>query len=105
MNTNNIDHQGYWDELPSQTQLRRIREEKKWNPIQQQLKKKRHCHGNRKLQRFRKACRAKGLCDQRIKMLMEIHQANKSIQKRKEDVSTWNSSHTIKSSIDKNQVR
>ena len=102
MNTNNIDHQGYWDELPSQTQLRRVREERKWNPIQQQLKKKRHNRDNRKLQLFRKACQANGLSDQRIKMLREMHQTNKSIQKRKEDVSTC---HTIKFSIDKNQVR
>lgn len=105
MNTNNIDYQGYWDELPSQTQLRRMREENKWNPIQQQLKKKQRRGGNRKLNHFRKACRAKQSLEQRIKMLIEMNQANKSIQKRKEDVSTWNSSHTIKSSIDKKQVR
>jgi hypothetical protein len=105
MNTDHINHQGYWDELPSQTQLRRIREEKKWNPIQQQLKKKQRGGGNRKLNRFRMACRAKELTEQSIKMLIDIHQANKSMQKRKEDISTWNSSHTINVSMDKNQVR
>ncbi|CAF5109062.1 unnamed protein product, partial [Rotaria magnacalcarata] len=40
MNTNNIDYQPQWDELLSQTQLRRTREQNKWNHIQQQPKKK-----------------------------------------------------------------
>ncbi|CAF4087209.1 unnamed protein product [Rotaria magnacalcarata] len=107
MNTNNIDHQPHWDELLSQTELRRIREENKWNHIQQQQpKKKRRCCGNRKLQRFRKACRAKGLTEQRIKMLIEMRQPldyNIDNKKRQDDASTWNSNHTINISIDKNQ--
>ncbi|CAM4796060.1 unnamed protein product [Rotaria magnacalcarata] len=107
MNTNNIDHQPHWDELLSQTELRRIREENKWNHIQQQQpKKKRRCCGNRKLQRFRKACRAKGLTEQRIKMLIEMRQPlhyNIDNKKRQDDASTWNSNHTIKISMDKNQ--
>jgi hypothetical protein len=104
MNTNNINHQGYWDVLPSQTQLRRIGEKKEWKRIQQQPKKKGR-GGNRSLRRFRMACRAKGLLELKIKMLIERHQGNKPMQQRKDDASTWNSSHTINVSIDKNQVR
>ncbi|CAF4395358.1 unnamed protein product, partial [Rotaria magnacalcarata] len=107
MNTNNIDYQPQWDELLSQTQLRRTREQNKWNHIQQQPKKKQRCCGNRKLQRFRKSCRAKGLTEQRIKMLIEMQQPldrNIGNKNRQDDASTWNSSHTINISIDKNQV-
>ncbi|CAF4434829.1 unnamed protein product, partial [Rotaria magnacalcarata] len=100
MNTNNINHQGYWDELPSQTQLRGLIENQEWKRIQQQPKKKGR-GGNRSLRRFRMACRAKGLTELKIKMLIERHQANKPIQKRKDDASTWNSSHTINVSMDK----
>ncbi|CAF3396048.1 unnamed protein product [Rotaria socialis] len=107
MNTNNIDHQPHWDELLSQTELRRIREENKWNHIQQQQpKKKRRCCGNRKLQRFRKACRAQGLTEQRIKMLIEMQQPldyNIDNKNRQDDASTWNPSHTINISMNKNQ--
>ncbi|CAF1109858.1 unnamed protein product [Rotaria magnacalcarata] len=107
MNTNNIDHQPHWDELLSQTELRRIREENKWNHIQQQQpKKKRRCCGNRKLQRVRKACRAKGLTEQRIKMLIEMRQPlerNIDNINRQDDASTWNSNHTINISMNKNQ--
>ncbi|CAF1405484.1 unnamed protein product [Rotaria magnacalcarata] len=107
MNTNNIDHQPHWDELLSQTELRRIREENKWNHIQQQQpKKKRRCCGNRKLQRFRKACRAQGLTEQRIKMLIEMRQSlgqNIDNINRQDDASTWNPSHTINISMNKNQ--
>ncbi|CAF4551409.1 unnamed protein product, partial [Rotaria magnacalcarata] len=109
MNTNNIDHLPHWDELLSQTELRRIREENKWNHIQQQQpKKKRRCYGNRKLQRFRKACRAKGLTEQGIKMLIEMRQPlgqNIDNINRQDDTSTWNSNHTINISMNKNQVR
>ena len=104
MNTDNINHQGYWDELPSQTQLRRIIENKKWKHIQQQPKKKGR-GGKRSFRRFRMACRAKGLTELKIKLLIERHQANNPMQKRKDDTSTWNSSHTINVSMDENQVR
>ncbi|CAF4498165.1 unnamed protein product, partial [Rotaria magnacalcarata] len=106
MNTNNIDHQPQWNELLSHLELQQIREENKWNHIQQQPKKKRRCCGNRKLQRFRKACRAKGLTEQRIKMLIEMQQPldrNIGNKNRQDDASTWNSSHTINVSIDRNQ--
>ncbi|CAF4220528.1 unnamed protein product, partial [Rotaria magnacalcarata] len=43
MNTNNIDHQPQWNELLSHLELQQIREENKWNHIQQQPKKKRRC--------------------------------------------------------------
>jgi hypothetical protein len=104
MNTNNINHQGYSDELHPQTQLRRIIENKKWKRIQQQPKKKGR-GGKRSFRRFRMACRTKGLTELKIKMLINIHQANKSMQEQIDDASTSNSSHTINVSMDKNQVR
>ena len=88
MNTNINHHQ-----LPSQTQLRIGEAKNKWNHLQQQPKKKRR-GGNRSLYRFRKACRAKGLSDQRIKMLIEMHQVNKSMQQPLD-----------RNTNDKNQVR
>ncbi|CAF4444475.1 unnamed protein product, partial [Rotaria magnacalcarata] len=108
MNINNIDYLPHWDELLSETELQRIREENKWNHIQQQQqpKKKRRCFGNRKIQRFRKACRRKGLSDQMIKMLIEMRQPldrNTHNKNRQDHASTWNSSHMINISIDKNQ--
>ncbi|CAF2065843.1 unnamed protein product [Rotaria magnacalcarata] len=106
MNTNNIDRQGYWDELPSETQLRRIREENKWKRIQQQPKKKGR-GGNRSLRHFRMACQAKELTEQKIKMLIEMQQPlNRNIDnknRQENDTSTWNSSHMINVSMDQYQ--
>ena len=104
MNTNNINHQGYSDELSSQTQLRRLIDYKEWKHIQQQPKKKGR-GGKRSFRRFRMACRAKELTELKIKMLIERHQVNKSMQEQKDDASTSNSSHTINVSMDENQVR
>ena len=45
---------------------------------QQQLTEKKpvkRCHGNRKLQRFRRRCRSKGMNNQAIEMLMLIKKA------------------------------
>ncbi|CAF4124668.1 unnamed protein product [Adineta steineri] len=42
-------------------------------------KKKKKCRGNRKLQHFRRKCRAKGMNNQAIEMLISIKQANTSV--------------------------
>jgi hypothetical protein len=41
--------------------------------------KKKKCHGNRKLQRFKRNYRKKGMNDQTIEMLLAMHQAIKSV--------------------------
>jgi len=42
----------------------------------QQIKK---CHGNRRLQRFRRKYRSKGMNNQTIEMLLNIHQGTTSV--------------------------
>ncbi|CAF1302974.1 unnamed protein product, partial [Rotaria sordida] len=42
-------------------------------------KKKKKCHGNRKLQHFRRKCRAKGMTDQAIEMLILLKKENISM--------------------------
>ncbi|CAF4721944.1 unnamed protein product [Rotaria sp. Silwood1] len=49
-----------------------------------QLKKKK-CHGNRRLQRFRKRCRARGMNDQTIKMLLTMHSTDNSIHQANQE--------------------
>ena len=42
--------------------------------------KKQKCHGNRKLQRFRRQCRQKGMTNQAIETLISINNTNGAVQ-------------------------
>ena len=64
------DAQGRWWELLSPSQV--LTEEE-----QRVLKKKRKCHGNRKLQHFKRKCRARGLNIEAITVL--IHAKNRTL--------------------------
>ncbi|CAF4149969.1 unnamed protein product [Rotaria sp. Silwood2] len=48
-------------------------------------KKKKKCHGNRKLQRYRRRCQAKGMNDRAIELLMLIKKANKSVHQNTQE--------------------
>ncbi len=69
--------QGRWWELLSPTQVLTGEEE-----LQQQetVKKKRKCNGNRKLQHFKRKCRARGLNEEKITTL--IHERNDTTSER-----------------------
>ena len=53
--------------------LKTINENKSSDQLVEEKKRRRKCHGNRKLQRFRKKCRARG---------MKPHNIEKKIKKR-----------------------
>ena len=56
---------------------------------QQQLTKKKQikkCHGNRRLQRYRRRCRAIGMNNQTIEMLMNIHKAIRSMHQDNQQI-------------------
>lgn len=64
------DAQGRWSERSSQTQLLR-------NQSPKREKKKSKCHGNRKLQRFKRKCRRHGKTEEEINELIQ-RQNNKN---------------------------
>jgi len=77
--------------------------------------KKKKCRGNRKLQRFRRKCRAKGMNDQAIEMLMWIKKANRSVHQNNQQIheeqmdssftTNMESNNINMSMISENQVR
>lgn len=60
-------------------------EEVQQQPLTEKKRVKR-CHGNRKLQRFRRRCRSKGMNELAIEMLMLIKQAEQSVQQNSSQV-------------------
>jgi hypothetical protein len=48
--------------------------------------KKKNCHGNRALQRFKRKCRAKRMNNQAIEMLMSINKTNRSIHQNNQQI-------------------
>ncbi|CAF2924790.1 unnamed protein product [Rotaria sp. Silwood2] len=80
----NSNTQAGWYELLPQTQILTEQEQDFKNKKKQWKKKK--CHGNRRLQRFRKRCRARKMNDQTIKMLLTMHQISNSIQKTNQKI-------------------
>jgi hypothetical protein len=47
--------------------------------------KKKKCRGNRKLQHFKRKCRAKGMDNQAIEMLMSIKKGNTSVHQTSQE--------------------
>ena len=97
------DAQGRWWEMLSPTQV--FAEQAQNNIVVVEKKKKSKCHGNRKLQHFKRKCRARGLTEEQIANLIQernhkmseqlpnnqmLNEHTKQSHKRKRDISQQN---------------
>ena len=92
-------------QLWSRSQLRIKQVQNSPNIIKKQLKKKKKCRGNRKVQRFRSRCRDQGLNNETIELLLAFKASDKQIQhQNQEEMITNTNPSSNDMNIFKNEV-